>query len=300
MQLGMIGLGRMGINMALRLAGAGHEVVGFDVDAQTRKVYADGGGQIATSVDDFLHILPAPRAIWLMLPQGEPIDATIDALLPMLQDGDTVIDGRSNYHDSQRRGKQLQAHGINFLDVGVSGGVWGLRDGYCLMIGGERAVYERLKPLFRGLSGTSGQGYAYLGASGAGHFAKMVHNGIEYALMEAYAEGFALLAAKEELEFDLTQVAETWRFGSVIRSWLLDLTALVLSEQPTLEGIAHFVEDTGEGRWALSEAMQLGVPMPSVAAALNTRFRSRQDSPFAERLLAALRQQFGGHAVRSS
>jgi 6-phosphogluconate dehydrogenase len=299
LELGMIGLGRMGSNMALRLLGGGHRVVGYDQVEELRGDIEESGGEIALSLPQLVNALPTPRVIWLMLPQGEPVDSTIDSLLPLLSAGDTLIDGgNSHYRDSQRRALKLRNQDIILLDVGTSGGIWGLRDGYCLMIGGERSAYQRLEPLFETLTGRPGQGYAYLGPSGAGHFAKMVHNGIEYALMEAYAEGFALLAAKEEFDFDLARVAETWRSGSVVRSWLLDLTAKALAEQPGLEGIAPYVEDTGEGRWALSEAIDLGVPVPAIATALLTRLRSRQGSPFAERLLAALRQQFGGHPVR--
>ena len=299
MELGMIGLGRMGTNMALRLLGAGHRVVGYDQDEEAKENYRAAGGEIAASLPALVGSLVRPRIAWLMLPQGEPVDATLQALLPLLARDDTVVDGGNSYYkDSQRRAHQLREHGIAFLDVGTSGGIWGLRDGFCLMVGGEVAAYERLEPLLQSLAPAPAHGYRHLGPSGAGHFAKMVHNGIEYGLMEAYAEGFALLAAKDEFGYDLATVAETWRFGSVVRSWLLDLTAKALIDQPRLTEIAPYVDDTGEGRWALTEAMALEVPVPALAVALQTRFRSRQESPFAERLLAALRQQFGGHAVR--
>jgi len=299
MELGIIGLGRMGMNLALRLLGGGHRVVGYDLDTDARNAFLTAGGQTAALLPLLVDSLTGPRTFWLMLPQGDAVEASIQALLPLLDKDDLVIDGgNSHYRDSQRRARQLGERGIAFLDVGTSGGIWGLRDGFCLMVGGERAVFDRVVPLLQSLAPGPERGYAYLGPSGAGHFAKMVHNGVEYALMEAYAEGFALLNAKDEFAFDLAQVADTWRFGSVVRSWLLDLAAQALTEQPELAGIAPYVEDTGEGRWAVSEAIALEVPVPAMAAALQTRFRSRQESPFAERLLAALRRQFGGHPVR--
>ncbi len=301
MELGMIGLGRMGMNLALRLLAAGHRPVGYDREEDAREAYRAAGGEIAASLPLLVGSLAKPRSLWLMLPQGEAVEMTLQALLPLLDKGDLVIDGgNSHYRDSQRRARQLAERGLDFLDVGTSGGIWGLRDGFCLMVGGERAAYDRIEPLLQSLASGQERGYAYLGPAGAGHFTKMVHNGIEYALMEAYAEGFALLNAKAEFAFDLARVAQTWRFGSVVRSWLLDLAAQALADQPELAGIAPYVEDTGEGRWALAEAIALEVPAPALAAALQTRFRSRQESPFAERLLAALRQQFGGHPVRPS
>jgi 6-phosphogluconate dehydrogenase len=234
-----------------------------------------------------------------MAPPGGPTESTVEALGQALAAGDTVVDGgNANYKDSMRRGQSLARRGIDFLDVGVSGGIWGLRDGYCLMVGGKREAFQRLEPLFQTLAPGPYQGLSYVGPSGAGHFVKMVHNGIEYGLMQAYAEGLELLAAKEEFHLDLAQVARTWRHGSVVRSWLLDLAAAALEEDGGLSGLQAYVEDSGEGRWTVQESVDLAVPLPVITAALQARFRSRQDQPFSGKLLAALRQQFGGHAVR--
>jgi 6-phosphogluconate dehydrogenase len=236
-----------------------------------------------------------------MVPAGEPTEAALDQAADLLSPGDVVIDGsNSNYKDSARRAAALERRGLHLLDVGTSGGVWGLTEGYCMMIGGDREQFERLLPLFRTLAPAEDRGYVHTGPSGSGHFVKMVHNGIEYGLMQAYAEGFELMRAKSEFDLDLAEIAETWRRGSVVRSWLLDLTADALKEDPALEGIQAYVEDSGEGRWAVEESVDLAVPVPVMAMALQARFRSRQDQPFGARLLAAMRKGFGGHAVRTA
>ena len=298
MELGLIGLGRMGANMAQRLAAAGHRVVAYDLNAAAVAASRDYGAEAAASLPEVCARLTPPRAVWLMLPQGQPTQDTIDALAPLLAPGDTLIDGGNAYYqDSIRRARALQPLGIDYLDVGISGGIWGLAEGYCLMVGGDAAAAGRLEPVFLSLSPGDGQGYGYVGGSGAGHFVKMVHNAVEYALMEAYAEGFELLAAKEEFDFDLPAIAEIWRHGSVVRSWLLDLAAVALKDDPQLAGLDSYVEDTGEGRWAVQESVDLAVPAPAIALALQRRFRSRQEAPLAGKLLAALRREFGGHSV---
>ena len=245
--------------------------------------------------------LSAPRTIWTMVPAGEPTEAAIDRAADLLSPGDAVIDGgNSNYKDSARRAAALERRGLHLLDVGTSGGVWGLTEGYCMMIGGDREQFERLRPVFRTLAPDGDRGYVHTGPSGSGHFVKMVHNGIEYGLMQAYAEGFELMQAKSEFDLDLAEIAETWRRGSVVRSWLLDLTADALKQDPALEGIQAYVEDSGEGRWAVEESVDLAVPVPVMAMALQARFRSRQEQPFGARLLAAMRNRFGGHAVKAA
>jgi 6-phosphogluconate dehydrogenase len=301
MQLGMIGLGRMGGNMTQRLLRDGHEVVAFDPNAAAVRAAADGGAQGASSVAQVVETLGKPRTVWVMVPAGPITESTIAELGGLLARGDTVIDGgNSNYRESQRRASALAEKGIDFLDCGTSGGVWGLENGYCLTVGGSRAAYERNLPIFRTLAPPENEGRLYCGPSGAGHFAKMVHNGIEYGLMQAYAEGFELLAAKEEFGFDLAALAENWRHASVIRSWLLDLTADALHEDPGLDRLTSYVEDSGEGRWTVQESVDLAVPAPVISAALQARFRSRQQNPLGGRMLAAMRNQFGGHAVRKS
>ena len=301
MELGMIGLGRMGGNMTRRLLRGGHRVVVFDPDPEAASALASDGAVPADSIDDMVGRLSTPRAVWTMVPAGEPTEATLDRAAELLSPGDVVIDGgNSNYKDSARRAAALERRGIHLLDVGTSGGVWGLTEGYCMMIGGDREQFERLLPLFRTLAPADDRGYVHTGPSGSGHFVKMVHNGIEYGLMQAYAEGFELMRAKSEFDLDLAQIAETWRSGSVVRSWLLDLTAEALRQDPALEGIQAYVEDSGEGRWAVEESVELAVPVPVITMALQARFRSRQDQPFGARLLAAMRNRFGGHAVRSA
>lgn len=301
MELGMIGLGRMGGNMTRRLLRGGHRVVVYD-PAKTAQAEVVKDGAVGTdSINELVDTLKGPRAIWLMVPPGSPTQETIDKLLPGLSSGDVIIDGgNSNYADSMRRAKVLAEKGIFFLDVGTSGGIWGLTEGYCLMVGGDVDTYNRLKPVFETLAPSPEVGYGYIGTSGAGHFVKMVHNGIEYGLMQAYAEGFQLMMAKEEFGLDLSQIAEVWRYGSVVRSWLLDLTAAALKEDPKLERIQPYVEDSGEGRWMVEEAISLGVPLPVISLALQMRFRSRQQQSLSDKLLATLRKQFGGHAGREA
>ncbi len=295
----MIGLGRMGANMAERLMRGGHQVVAYDRDpAATKRV----GGKGASGADSLAAVagqLQAPRAVWIMVPSGDPVDQTIEALKPHLSSGDVILDGgNSNYKDSMRRASALKEQGLDFVDVGTSGGVWGLAEGYSMMIGGDAAVVERLNPIFKTLAPAPDKGWGRVGPSGSGHFVKMVHNGIEYGLMQAYAEGFSLMERKEELGLDLRQISEIWRYGSVVRSWLLDLTARALEENPTLEGIAAHVSDSGEGRWTVMEAIDLRCSIPVITLALQRRFRSRENEPFADKLLAVMRQQFGGHAVK--
>jgi 6-phosphogluconate dehydrogenase len=301
MELGMIGLGRMGSNMTQRLLAGGHRVVVYDSVVKAVQALAKQGAIGASSVDELVTKLGSPRAIWLMVPAGEAAESTINALMNDLSPGDIVIDGgNSNYKDSLRRAAALALKKIFFLDVGTSGGVWGLQAGYCLMVGGEPEAFHRLEPIFQTLAPSPDKGYGHVGPAGAGHFVKMIHNGIEYGLMETYAEGFELMQAKGEFNLDLAQIAEIWRYGSVVRSWLLDLAAAALKEDPRLENIQAYVEDSGEGRWTVQESVELAVPAPVITHALQARFRSRQEQPFAARLLAALRQQFGGHAVRKT
>ena len=301
MELGMIGLGRMGGNMTRRLLKGGHRVVVYDPAKTTQAAVVKDGAVDCASIDELTNKLKSPRAIWLMVPTGSPTEETIAKLLPGLSAGDVIIDGgNSNYADSMRRAKALAEKGFIFLDVGTSGGIWGLTEGYCLMVGGDVAAYNRLKPVFETLAPSPDTGHGYVGPSGAGHFVKMVHNGIEYGLMQAYAEGFQLMLAKEEFGLDLGRIAGIWQTGSVVRSWLLDLTAAALKEDPKLERIQPYVEDSGEGRWTVSEAISLGVPIPVISLALQMRFRSRQSHSFSDKLLAALRNKFGGHAVRQA
>ncbi len=301
MELGMIGLGRMGGNMAERLLRAGHRVVGYARTADSVQRVVRLGAVGATSVADVARQLAPPRIIWLMVPSGNTVDETIDDLLPHLNKADSIIDGGNSYYkDSMRRQTRLGERGIHFIDVGTSGGIWGLREGYCLMIGGDRPTVERLTPIFQALAPAAGRGWGYMGPSGAGHFVKMIHNGIEYGMMQAYAEGFALMERKTAFHLDLAQIAEIWRYGSVVRSWLLDLAARALAESPKLDGIAPYVQDSGEGRWTVIEALDLEVAIPVITQSLEVRFRSRESEPFGEKLLAALRQQFGGHAVKST
>jgi 6-phosphogluconate dehydrogenase len=299
MQIAMIGLGRMGANMAQRLLRGGHEVVGFDPAEAARKLIEEKGARSAVSLETLVAKLATPRVFWLMVPAGAITDGTITALTPLLAAGDTIIDGgNSNYRDTQRRAAALKPHGINYVDSGTSGGVWGLAEGYSLMIGGEKAVVERLRPLFETLAPSPDKGWGHVGAVGAGHYTKMIHNGIEYGLMQAYAEGLSILQHKREFELDLHQIAEIWRYGSVVRSWLLDLTADALDKNPTLQGIAPYVADSGEGRWTVSEAIELGVPAIVITASLLERFRSRDSDSFVDKLLAAMRNQFGGHEIK--
>jgi len=299
MELGMIGLGRMGGNMVQRLLTGGHRVVVYARRKEAVQAMVDQGAVGAYSFPELAAKLTPPRAVWLMVPAGEPTESTISAVADVLSPGDAIIDGgNSNYKDSMRRAAALAERRLVFLDVGTSGGVWGLKEGYSMMVGGDRETFNRLLPIFQTLAPSSDKGYGHVGPAGAGHFVKMVHNGIEYGLMEAYAEGFELLEAKTEFELDLAQVAEVWRYGSVVRSWLLDLAAEALRQDPKLRGIGAYVEDSGEGRWTVEESIELAVPAPVIALSLQARFRSRQEEPFAAKMLAALRHQFGGHAMR--
>ena len=301
MKLGMVGLGRMGANMARRLMRAGHEVVAYDPLPTAAEALRGEGAIVVASFDALVAALPAPRAAWVMVPAGDATEATLENLAARLAAGDTVVEGgNSNYKDSQRRARAFAEHGIDYLDVGTSGGVWGLAEGYSLMIGGEAAAVERLRPVVEALAPGKERGWGHVGPAGAGHFTKMIHNGIEYGLMQAYAEGFSILAHKADLGLDLHQVAEIWRHGSVVRSWLLDLTSSALAADPAMASIAPHVSDSGEGRWTVQEAIDLDVPAPVITLALLARLRSRDDASYADRLLAAMRQQFGGHAVKKA
>ncbi len=295
----MIGLGRMGANMAQRLLRGGHRVVGFDPAEAARTGLEQKGAESAASLEGLVGKLKSPRVIWLMVPAGAITDNTITSLLPLLAAGDTIIDGgNSNYRDTQRHAQMMAPKGVNFVDSGTSGGVWGLTEGYSLMIGGDAAVVEKLKPIFETLAPGKDLGWGHVGPVGSGHYTKMVHNGIEYGMMQAYAEGFAILQHKDEFKVDLHQVAEIWRYGSVVRSWLLDLTASALEKNPTLKGIAPYVADSGEGRWTVADAIELGVSAPVITMSLLERLRSRDNDSFTDKLLAAMRNQFGGHEIK--
>ena len=299
MQIGMVGLGRMGANMTARLLRGGHHVVVFDRSADAMRAAEQGGASPATSLAELVQRLPAPRAVWVVVPAGDPTEEAVEALAGLLSRGDTVIDGgNSNYKESVRRAERLARLGLHFVDCGTSGGVWGLAEGYSLMIGGEEGAVERLRPVFETLAPASDRGWGRVGPSGSGHFVKMIHNGIEYGMMQAYAEGFSILQHKKEMELDVAQIAEIWRNGSVVRSWLLDLAARALVENPAMEGIAPYVSDSGEGRWTVAEAIELDVPAPVITLSLIQRLRSRDAESYADRLLAALRNQFGGHDVK--
>ena len=299
MDIGIIGLGKMGGNMAERLLRAGHRVVGFDANAAAGARVSGLGGVAVDSLEAMVAALPAPRAIWMMVPAGAPVDGTIAALQAQLQADDILIDGgNSNYKDTVARAQRLATVGLQFIDVGTSGGVWGLTEGYSMMIGGDSDAVERLRPIFEALAPRADEGWGRVGPPGAGHFVKMIHNGIEYGMMQAYAEGFAILNKKAEFGLDLHQIGNIWQNGSVVRSWLLDLTVLALAENPAMEGIAPWVSDSGEGRWTVFEAIDLDVPAPVITASLMTRLRSRDGVAYYDRLLAAMRNQFGGHAIK--
>ncbi len=323
MQLGMIGLGRMGANMARRLMHAGHQCVVYDLNPDNVEHLAGEGALGTSSLEEFVDRLDKPRAAWLMVPAGNPTEQTVQALATLFEAGDVIIDGGNSYFkDDVRRAKALKTRGLHYVDVGTSGGIWGVERGYCLMIGGPQEVFQRLEPIFKALApgrgniprtparvhmgGTAEEGYLYCGPAGAGHFVKMVHNGIEYGLMQAYAEGFDIMrnAASKELSEDyrydlnVADIAEVWRRGSVVSSWLLDLTAMALAEDPTLSNFSGFVEDSGEGRWTIMAAIEEAVPADVLSASLYTRFRSRQEHTFAEKLLSAMRFKFGGHVER--
>ncbi|HEX7325759.1 MAG TPA: decarboxylating 6-phosphogluconate dehydrogenase [Rhodanobacteraceae bacterium] len=299
MQLGMIGLGKMGNYMAQRLMHDGHDVFGFDPSADARKALETAGGKAVDSLDKLVAALSAPRAVWVMVPAGKIVDDTITALNGKLAKGDVVIDGgNSNYKDDQRHAALLSAKGIDFVDCGTSGGVWGLKEGYSMMVGGDEKVVGRLNPIFEALAPGKDKGWGRVGPVGSGHFVKMVHNGIEYGMMQAYAEGFSIFKHKEEFNLDLEQIAQIWRYGSVVRSWLLDLTADALKRNPKMDGIAPYVVDSGEGRWTVAEAVDLDVPAPVITLSLLERLRSRDSDSFADKMLSAMRNEFGGHAMK--
>jgi len=295
----MIGLGRMGANMAQRLMRGGHKVVGYDPAEAARALLEKNGAQTAASLEQMVAKLKAPRVIWLMVPAGAITDSTITNLVPLLAAGDTIIDGgNSNYRDTQRRAATIASRKIQYVDSGTSGGIWGLTEGYSLMIGGDEAAVERLRPIFETLAPAKDQGWGRVGPVGSGHYTKMVHNGIEYGLMQAYAEGLSILQHKAEFKLDLHQIAEIWRYGSVVRSWLLDLTAAALEKNPTMAGIAPYVVDSGEGRWTVADAIELGVSAPVITLSLLERLRSRDNDSFTDKLLASMRNQFGGHEIK--
>lgn len=301
MELAMIGLGKMGLNMLTRLVRGGHQVVGFARSEESIQAAVKMGAQGAHSLEEVVNKLKAPRVVWVMIPAGQITDDTIEKLSKLLSRGDTVIDGgNSNYKDTIRRAGLLEAKGIDFLDSGTSGGVWGLEEGYSLMIGGDARVAEKMRPIFETLAPAADKGWGYVGPHGAGHYVKMIHNGIEYGMMQALAEGFNIMKAKQEFGLDLAKISEIWRYGSVVRSWLLDLTALALKADPTLSDIQPYVADSGEGRWTVAEAIDHDVPAPIITLALQMRFVSRDNENYAARLLAAMRNQFGGHAVKKT
>jgi len=298
MQIGIIGLGRMGMNMAKRLIKGKHKVVAFNRSPDPVKAIAKAGAQGAYSLEEFVGKLTAPRVVWLMIPAGGPVDDMIDRLKGLLSRGDVIVDGgNSYYHDDIRHEETLRPAGIHYLDAGVSGGIWGLKIGYCLMVGGDRKIYKRLEPLLKTLAPKDG--YLHCGPVGAGHFVKMVHNGIEYGMMSAYGEGFDILKASPyEKDLDFAKVAHLWNQGSVVRSWLLELAEEAFRKDPRLAGITGYVEDSGEGRWTVQQAIDTATPAPLIALSLFQRFRSRETDSFSDRLLAALRNEFGGHAVK--
>ncbi len=296
MKIGFVGLGKMGANMTERLLARGHSVVAFDVNPAAVAAAGRQGAETAASLRELASKLDPPRAVWIMVPAGKPTEETVWSLAGVLAAGDVVIDGgNSHYTDSVRRARALKDLGLTFVDCGTSGGIWGLKIGYCLMIGGDKPAFERLEPVFAALAPPDG--YAHLGPSGAGHFVKMVHNGIEYGLLQAYAEGFELLESKTEYGFDPAAIARLWNRGSVVRSWLLELAETALGRSPHLRDIKGFVADSGEGRWTVQEAIDRAVPVPAMSLALFARFRSREEESFGAKFIAALRNEFGGHEV---
>jgi 6-phosphogluconate dehydrogenase len=301
MQIAMVGLGKMGANMATRLLRGGHEVFVTDVNEEAVALAAEGGAVPAASLEELVPKLDAPRVVWVMVPAGQITENVISSLAGLLEPGDTIIDGgNSNYKETVRRGKELAQKEIDYVDVGTSGGVWGITEGYSMMIGGSDEAVARVTPVIKTLAPAEDLGWGHVGPSGSGHFTKMVHNGIEYGMMQAFAEGFEIMKAKEEFGLDLHQISEIWRYGSVVRSWLLDLTANALAEDGDLSGIKGWVPDSGEGRWTVFEAVDLDVPAPVITASLQARFTSRQEESFAAKILAAMRNQFGGHAVKKA
>ncbi len=301
MELAMYGLGRMGGNMAKRLVEGGHRVVVGNRSPGPVQELASEGAIGADSIEDVVSKLSAPRVVWLMLPAGDITEAMIDKLITLLSPGDVIVDGgNSNYKDSQRRAGKVTSHNLHYIDVGTSGGIWGITEGYSMMVGGTDEAVALLRPALETLAPGKDIGWGHVGPSGAGHFVKMVHNGIEYGMMQALAEGFEIMKAKEDLNLDMYQISEIWRYGSVVRSWLLDLTANALKEDANLTGIAPWVADSGEGRWTVAEAIDLDIPAPVITLSLMMRFVSRQDSSYSAKLLAAMRNQFGGHAIKKA
>ncbi len=297
MRIGFVGLGKMGLNMAQRLIQDGHQIVGFARHESSRAAAAEKGAETADSLAALADKLSTPKIMWLMIPAGEPCEKTVNLLTSFLSKGDIIIDGGNSYYkDSIRRAQFLKDKGIHFLDVGTSGGIWGLKLGYCLMIGGERDIFNRLEPVFKSLAPKDG--YAYMGGHGAGHFVKMIHNGIEYAMLQAYAEGFDLMQAKKEYNLDLAKISHLWNQGSVVRSWLLELAENMFNKNADLENIQGYVADSGEGRWTVEEALASNIPAPVITLSLLERFASRRDDSFAAKVLAGLRDEFGGHGVK--
>jgi 6-phosphogluconate dehydrogenase len=301
MDIAMVGLGKMGLNMTTRLLKGDHRVVAFDLSEQSLEAAEKEGAESIEALEEITSTLSLPRVVWVMVPAGEPTEKTIMELAEILSEGDIVIDGgNSNYKDSMRRAAYLKERGLHFVDAGTSGGIWGLQEGYSMMIGGEGDIVKHLQPVFETLAPAPDRGWGHVGPSGAGHFVKMVHNGIEYGLMQAYAEGFDIMNAKKEFDLDLSQVSEIWRYGSVVRSWLLDLTAEALAEDPELISFEAWVEDSGEGRWTVAEAIDKDVPAPVITLALEMRLASRHRDSYAAKILSAMRNKFGGHKVRMS
>ena len=298
MDIGFIGLGKMGMNMITRLSQGGHRVVAYDLSTTLIAEAEEKGAAASSSLEDLIAQLPKPRAVWVMVPSGKPTEDTVQHLRTILDNNDIVIDGgNTKFHDDVRRAADLQKRGIHYVDAGTSGGIWGLQLGYCLMVGGENEPVNRLAPILTTLAPENG--WAHVGSHGAGHYVKMVHNGIEYSMMQGYAEGFELMS-KSEYNLNLARVADLWMHGSVVRSWLLELAAEALKDDPKLDSLKGYVQDSGEGRWMILDAIEKNVPVPTLTTALFTRFRSRQETSFAEKMLAALRRAFGGHSVRQS
>jgi 6-phosphogluconate dehydrogenase len=299
MKIGFVGLGKMGMNMVERLLGDGHEIIAYARTAATVEKAESKGATGAASLNDLVDKLRSPKIIWLMVPSGKATEDTMRTCAARMNEGDILIDGgNSNFRDTIRRAGELRNKKISLLDVGTSGGIWGLKEGYCMMVGGDRTVFEKVEPLLKSLAPENG--YAYMGPGGAGHFVKMVHNGIEYALLQGYAEGFEILKSRKEFDLDLHKIAGLWNHGSVIRSWLLELAEIAFKKDPALESIRGYVEDSGEGRWTVAEAVEGDVPAPVITLSLLERFRSRQDESFSAKVIAALRNEFGGHAVKKT